>query len=131
MTFRSAKGFTLLEVLVATSILSIALLVVTQLFSAGLRGISLSKDYVAATARAEGKIKEALNDETLEEKTWSETTDDGYRFDASIRETLSDRTANIQIRLLEIAVTIYWSRGFNTKSLTLRTLRVVNKQNKT
>ncbi len=97
------KGFTLLEVLVATAILGIAVAVILQLFSANLRAISLSRDYVSASIKAEAKMKEILNsDEKISEKSFSETTDDGYRIDVSIAEALKERTENLQVKLLEI-----------------------------
>ena len=51
------KGFTLLEVLVATAILGMAIAVILQLFSANLRAIALSRDYVSASIKAEAKMK--------------------------------------------------------------------------
>lgn len=123
-----AQGFTLLEVLVSLSILGIALLVIMQIFSAGLRGISASEDYVSATAKAEAKIREALADDKIQEKSWSEITDDGFRLDTSVRETLSERTGNLQVKLLEIDVTVRWGKGMKSRSLTLSTLKTVDRQ---
>lgn len=121
-------GFTLLEVLVAISILGIALTIILQLFSANLRALSASEDYVSAVTKAEAKMREVLDDKDLSEKSWSEITDDGYRMDVSINETLKDRTDNLQVRVLEVALTVYWTRNTKNKSLTLRTMKVVNKQ---
>jgi len=121
-------GFTLLEVLVALSILGIALTIILQLFSANLRAMSASEDYVSAVTKAEAKMREVLDDKDLSEKSWSEITDDGYRMDVSINETLKDRTDNLQVRVLEVALTVYWTRNTKNKSLTLRTMKVVNKQ---
>ncbi|MFH1701884.1 MAG: prepilin-type N-terminal cleavage/methylation domain-containing protein [Nitrospirota bacterium] len=121
-------GFTLLEVLVALSILGIALTIILQLFSANLRALSASEDYVSAVTKAEAKMREVLDDKDLSEKSWSEITDDGYRVDVSINETLTERTDNLQVRLLEVALTVYWTRNTKNKSLTLRTMKVVNKK---
>jgi len=122
------SGFTLLEVLVALSILGIALTIILQLFSANLRALSASEDYVSAVTKAEAKMREVLDDKDLSEKSWSEITDNGYRMDVSINETLKDRTDNLQVRVLEVALTVYWTRNTKNKSLTLRTMKVVNKQ---
>jgi len=123
------KGFTLLEVLVATAILGIAIAVILQLFSANLRAISLSKDYVCASIKAEAKMKEILNsDEKISEKAFSETTDDGYRVDVSITDVLKERTENLQVKLLEIDLTIRWLKGTKEKSLTLSTMKVVKRE---
>jgi prepilin-type N-terminal cleavage/methylation domain-containing protein len=121
-------GFTLLEILVALALLGIAITIILQLFSANLRALSVSGNYVSAVTKAESKMREILDDANLSEKSWSEVTDDGYRFDASLTETLKDRTENLQVRLLEVALTIQWTEGSKNKSLTLKTMKVVNKQ---
>ena len=123
------KGFTLLEVLVATAILGMAIAVILQLFSADIRAISISKDYVSASIKAEVKMKEILNsDEKISEKSYSETTNDGYRVDVSITEVLKERTETLQVKLIEIDLTIRWLKGSKEKSLTLSTMKVVKKE---
>ena len=121
-------GFTLLEILVALAILGLAITIILQLFSANLRALSVSGNYVSAVTKAEAKMREILDDTNLSEKSWSEVTDDGYRFDASISETLKDRTENLQVRLLEIDMTVQWTEGLKKKSLILKTMKVLNKQ---
>lgn len=127
VSLKCSRGFTLLEVLVATAVLGIAITVVLQLFSANLRSISLSGDYITATTTAEAKMREILDDDALAEKSYSEITDDGYRMDISITDTLKERTENLEMRLLEIDLTIHWVKGIKERSFTLRTLKVVDK----
>jgi len=124
----SRRGFTLLEVLVAIALLGIAVTVVLQLFSANLRAIATSGDYISAATKAEAKMREILDDDELSEKSWSETTDDGYRLDVSINDVLKARTENLQVRLLEIDLIIHWTRETKEKSLTLRTMKMVEKK---
>lgn len=124
----SQKGFTLLEVLVALAILGIAITMIIQLFSANLRAISVSEDYVSAVTRAEAKMREIFDDEKISEKSWNETTDDGYRFDITVNDALKERTDNLQVRVFEIVLTLRWTKGTNDQSLNLKTLKVVNKQ---
>jgi prepilin-type N-terminal cleavage/methylation domain-containing protein len=124
----SRKGFTLLEVIVAIAILGIAVSVVLQLFSADLRAISTSGDYVAAATRAEAEMRNILDDKNLREASFSETTSDGYRIDVSVAEALKERTENLQVKLLRIDLTVHWIKDTREKSLTLSTMKVVNKQ---
>jgi general secretion pathway protein I len=128
LILNSHKGFTLLEVLVALALLGIAVTVVLQLFSANLRAIATSGDYISAATKAEAKMREILDDDKLSEKSWSETTDDGYRLDVSINDVLKARTENLQVRLLEIDLIIHWTKGTKGRSLTLRTLKMVEKE---
>ena len=121
-------GFTLLEILVAIALLGIAITVVLQLFSANLRAIAASEDYVSAVIKAEIKMRDVLDDKELSEKSWSETTDDGYRIDVSIYDAVKDRTENLQIRLLEVNLIIRWIKDTKEKSLTLKAMKVVEKK---
>jgi general secretion pathway protein I len=122
------RGFTLIEVLVAVSIMGIAIAVILQLFSANLRNISDSGDYVEAATRAEVKMREILDNNSLLEKSYSEITNDGYRMDVAVAETLKERTENLQVRLFEVALTVHWTKGTKEKSMTLRSMKVVRKE---
>ncbi len=123
--FREQRGFTLLEVLIATSILAIAVVVVIQLFSANLRGISLSDDYVSAVVKANIKMREVLDRGDFSEGVLSEITDDGYRIDITMTEALTERTETLPVRIFEIDLTVFWEDGIREKSFTLKTLQFV------
>lgn len=124
----SPRGFTLLEVLVATAILGIAVAVVLQLFSANLRALAVSEDYVSATKMAEAKMREVLDDAALTETSFSETTSDGYRIDVSVVNTLQERTETLPVKLLEISLTVQWTKGNRDRSLSLKTMKAVKKE---
>ena len=127
------QGFTLLEVLVAVALLGIAITVVLQLFSTDTRAISESGEYISASVSAESKMREILDmldddSENISETSYSEIIDDGYKMDVSIVEVLPERTENLQVRLLEISLTMHWMRGTHEKSFTLRTMKLLEKQ---
>lgn len=122
------RGFTLLEVLVAIALLGIAITVMLQLFSANLRAIATSEDYVSAIIKAEAKMRDVLDDQDISEKSWSETTDDGYRIDVSIYDAVKDRTENLQVKLLEINLIIRWIKDTKERSLTLKSMKVIEKK---
>jgi len=48
--------------------------------------------------------------------------------DVSIAEVLQERTENLQVRLLEVVLAVYWTKGVHEKSLTLRTMKVLEKE---
>jgi prepilin-type N-terminal cleavage/methylation domain-containing protein len=119
-----ARGFTLLEVLVAMAILVTAVTLVLQVFSAGQQGLLKAEDSVAATVRAETRLREILLDEKLQEGAWSEAAADGYRFDVTVVEVLKDRTETLSLRMLDVSLTARWQRGAREKTLTLHTSRL-------
>jgi prepilin-type N-terminal cleavage/methylation domain-containing protein len=122
------RGFTLLEVIVSLALLGIAITIILQLFSANLRALSASEDYVSAVTKAEAKMRTILDEENLTEKSWSEITDDGYKFDVSITDAVKDRTENLQVRLLEINMTVQWTKGTKARTIHLKTMKVGNKK---
>lgn len=122
------KGFTLLEILVALALLAIAVTVVIQLFSANLKAIYSSEDYINATIKADSKLREVLSDDNLSERSWSETTDDGYTIYGDVYKTLKERTEDLNLDLLEIDLTVRWMVGSREKSINLRTIKVVSKK---
>jgi len=126
--FFCRAGFTLLEVLVATALLGIAVAVILQLFSTNLRALSASEDFVHASIKAETKMREVLDNDNPSETSFSETTDDGYRTDVWIKDTLKERTENIEMQLFQIDVTVHWTKGAKERSFTLRSLKAVRKQ---
>ena len=122
------KGFTLLEVLIATAILAIAIAVVIQLFSADLRGIALSDGYVSAVIKANMKMREVLDNGNFSEGVMSEVTDDGYRIDITMAEALTERTETLPVRIFEIDLTVFWNDGIKEKSYSLKTMQFVQSE---
>lgn len=122
------KGYTLLEIVVALSILSIAITVILQLFSINLKAISRSEEFVHALIQAEMKMRELLQSEDLLEDTWQETTNRGHRLDISIVEILKDRTENLQFSLMEVNLTISWTDRLSNKSYTIKSYKTVAKK---
>ena len=107
--------------------LGIALTVVLQIFSANLRNIASAEDYVFASAKAAARMREILDNDKLSETTWTETTRDGYSMDVSVSELLKDKTSSLPTKLLQVDLTIHWLKGKRDKSLTLRTIKTVER----
>ncbi len=121
-------GFTLLEVLVALSILGIALTVILQVFSADLRNIKKAADYDEAAAKAAVRLRSIVEYEVPDKPaSWTENTQDGYTMTVSVDDYLQDRTENLRVKMLQIELTIQWPDGKKSKSLTLRTLKTVDR----
>lgn len=128
MIFGKKDGFTLLEVLVAFVLLVMTVTVILQLFSANIKALSRSEDYASAVVRAESKMREILDTETLSENVWTETSEDGYRFDISITRAYEERTRDLSLKVLEIVLTASWTQSGKNKSLTLNTMKTVRPQ---
>lgn len=121
------SGFTLLEILVSIAIIGIAVTIIFQLFSANLRAISVSGDYVSVVAMAEEKMREILDNEELSEESRSDATENGYRIDYSVSKVMEEKTGNLQVEVFQIDMSIYWTEGLKNRSMKLSTLKTVEK----
>jgi len=122
------SGFTLLEILVAFSLIGIIMVVVMQIFSAGMRSLALSDGYVNASAHAEAIMRNILEDDDFPKVTLSGSTPDGYRFNGAITKAYGERTQALNVELYDVRLTVYWNDGVRERSLSLDTLKVTGKQ---
>jgi general secretion pathway protein I len=121
-------GFTLLEVLVALTILSISVIFVIQLFAANLRSLSISEEYVHAAMKGEEKMSEVTLNPDLDVGAWSDVTGEGYSINGIITEVMGERTEELGVRLLKIDMTIEWKGRRAEKSISLSTMKAVKKK---
>lgn len=126
-TMANPKGFTLLEVLVSLAIMAIAVTLLLQLFSADLRAVSRAGDMTWASVKADAGMKKILDELSPVATSWREATEDGYRMDVSIAEVLTERTETLPFRLMEVSLTVGWTEGRKEKSLSLKTLKMVDR----
>ena len=107
--------------------MAIAVTLVVQLFSANLRSVVRSGDITSAAVRGDSRIREILTEPFPAEKAWSETTEDGYQMDVAIAQVIKERTDNLPVQLMEVVLTIRWMEGMKGKSLSLKTVKMVEK----
>ena len=127
---QGAQGFSLLEVLVAFSVLSLTLAVVLQIFSTGLRAGVLSEEYARATALAESKLAELGRLGPIQETTEEGAFDEIYRWQLDVNPPdWWEEVEREQIPVIpyEVHVTVLWTGPNRQRSLRLSTLRVVPK----
>lgn len=120
-------GFTLLEVLVALSIISVAIVLILQLYSSNLRAVSISGDISTVAARGDSRMREILAESSLKETSWRETTEDGYDMEVSIAEVLKERTDNLPVKMMEVSLTLRWHEGSKERSLYLKAQKMIDK----
>lgn len=123
-----SRGFTLLEILVAFVILAVTVTVILQLFSANLKTLWMSDDYVTAATLADAKMREVLESGMLRENTSSETTPQGYRMDVVVAEALEKRTENLTWKMYEVALKVSWQKEGKNRAISVRTLRTAKRE---
>jgi type II secretion system protein I len=111
------KGYLLVEVLIALSILAIGILAVTRSFSTTIFANTYGKDYLLATMLAQGKLSEVESDPHLSFGTTN----------GNFGGTYADRRWQLEIspapeNLAKVILTVSWQRRSRDYQLRLRTL---------
>ena len=78
-------GFTLLEVLVAFTLLALAMGIIMQVFSRGVNGADLADHYAKAATLAESKLAGVGIEEPLSEGDFNGQFDDNFAWTMSVR----------------------------------------------
>jgi general secretion pathway protein I len=128
------RGFSLLEILVAFSILALSLGVLMQIFSGSLRNADVTRDQAQAVALAQSLLASAGVETTLIPGESAGVLDDRFhwvrRVSLIVEEPRPGETAAVRkalpLDLLEVAVRVAWGGDSRLpeKVLTLTTLRV-------
>ena len=119
------NGFTLMEILVAMMILSIALVIIFHQFSGALNGGHVSESYTRAVWHAREKMDEVLLYATLSEDVQAGDFGDGYRWRYRIEQATSGPRLNLQgFADLTVTVWVSWEQGSSTKQLEISTLTI-------
>ena len=115
-------GFTLLEVLIALAILSLAIVASIQGFAQGLRLLKLSGDHQRAAIVADEKAREVV----VPEGGHDEGTEGPFAWERTVRVVEAPDLAPLgqvaHFRVYEIAVTVRWDERRHLEVATLRTV---------
>ena len=124
---RRERGFTLLEIMVSLVLICLVVVSVIQLSSANLRNLSTSDDRIETLRRASEKMRQVLDGDLSEDKTWNDVDDDGYSYDITVTETLKERTDALAVKFLEITVSAHYTKDNRSKRMILQTAKLVSK----
>lgn len=121
---KHARGFTLLEVLVAFAILSLSLAGVFQVFSGSLRAVRVGEEYAHATALARMRLAELGVAEWPTVGTLDGEDEEGYRWRVDVEEMRDAPVTPGPTGLVPVAVvvSVEWGRG-DGRSVRLSTIR--------
>lgn len=118
----NARGFTLLEVLVALAILGVAVVACIQGFAGGLRLLKLSGDHQHAMLIADEKVREVV----APEETREDGTADRFQWTRTVSKVetpeLRDIARPIPWTVYQIDVRVRWDERREVRLTTLRTV---------
>ena len=126
-TAQNNRGFTMIEIVVALLVLSIASAVIFEGFSVGFRNARTADDFTQAVLIAQSKLAPAgvseplspgvTSGDELDKYTWTVTVD-------AIEVVTDDAATPSQLRPFSVAVDVVWSDGATERTVSLSTLRL-------
>ena len=123
---QGAEGFTLLEVLVATALMGVVLVVLLQVLTSAIRAQEAAQGHMQALLVAEKVLQENCDASSLAAATY-QGRDGGFNYlvRVSPQYELSNPQINQLIMCSLIQVTVSWLERGQTKSLSLETIRTM------
>lgn len=118
------KGFSLLEILVAFTIMAIALGILLKIFSSGVNTAIIAEDYTVATQIAESLMAKAGVEEALDEGEKSGVEVDKYRWQVKI-ENSENVEEESDVDLMDVQVVVSWGGDEkNSRMVELNTVKL-------
>ncbi len=122
-------GFSLLEILIAFSILAFSLGILLNIFSGGLRRTLVAEEYQQAVTIAQSILSKVGIEEELQEGEKQGEIQEKYLWTQNIQafgdEELDPET--MSIIPYQVTVTVEWQAGTNNRQVELITLRLSGK----
>ena len=124
---KSQSGFTLIEVVVAMTILVMFLVPILGAISGGMKNISTAKRRSVALMLAQNKMMElemmpVPEAEGVEEGDFPEFPDYRWQYDAIKTPDLELMEETIGLIGMEIHLSVFWKEGESEKSISIKTL---------
>ena len=127
----AGRGFTLVETLVAVSILAISLVVLLQLFSGGLKSSRVSDEYTRGIFYAREKMDEILLARELSPGIIGGEYDDGFKWRAEAQplDIQEAKDVKLPVRAFNIKVAVTWGAGEREKEFAMSAIKLVRQSN--
>lgn len=121
-------GFSLLEILIAFSILAFALTILLNIFSSGLRHAMVFEEYQQAIVIAQSRLATTGVEEALDNATQQGNVQEKYfwsvRAKALNLDKLSVDSEQASVLPYQVTVTVQWLAGRNNRQLELTTIKL-------
>jgi len=125
----SPTGFTLIEVMVTLAILGIALTVIIELFSGGLRLAKKSEDYSRAVFYGRQLLEELCLQNEISEKEETGEFEGDYTWKYQMKPVSvlidEDDDRGFSLKVFNVKVVVFWHSGGIEKNINFETLKTV------
>ena len=118
------KGFSLLEILVAFSILAVSLGILLKIFSSGVKTAMIAEEYTVATQIAESLMAKTGIEEPLVVGEYSGTEVDKYHWRVTVENSPNPADDEEDAGLLAVRVIVQWGdNDRNRRAVELNTVK--------
>ena len=119
---RAERGFTLLEVMIATAILGLTFTLAMELLATGVRSAKASEEYIQAALLARQKMAQVVVTSSLDGSADAGELGGGFRWVSEIQPLPQEE--ELPARLYQVRVRVTWPGRRGEKSLDLYTMRM-------
>lgn len=122
-----SEGFTLIEVVVAFTILAFVIAATTNIFSTGFANIGVSDRYATAALLAQSRLAGIGVESPLTEGVSTGSFGEGFEWRNVVRAVRGiDDEATRRRRVIpyDVEVTVFWRDGSESRSVSLATVRL-------
>ena len=126
-----ASGFSLLEVLVAFSVMSFSLTAILSIYSTAFQSSNSAERFAIATQLVESKLKEISVASVLQEGIETSTPTEQYVWRATARALNwqgSTGSEDHPLRPYEITVSAFWTEAGHDHEVSISTVRLTSEQ---
>lgn len=132
MKINKQQGFSLLEILVAFSILAVSLSILLNIFASGLNSVGVAEEYTVAVQIAESLMAKTGVETPLQAgESSGEVNHDKYRWQVIVQPYQFSPdgmdTSTLNTTLFKVSVTVNWGDEPHVRQVKLVTLKLVNK----
>jgi len=124
---RRIQGYTLIEILVAMTILAMSLTVLFRIFSTGLLNVDVSADYARAVIVAETQLAAAGLDAELRQGQTEGAVDERFYWLRTVENyTLAGQSGNQELPIAAFLVTVAveWEHRGHTRQVSLNSIQL-------
>ena len=126
------QGFSLLEILIAFSILAFSLTILLNIFSGGLRSTIVSEEYQQAVIIAQSRLAAAGVEEPLDNGVQSGEVEEKYFWTVQMQAFNLDKMGldaeQQKVVPYLVTVTVEWEAGRNNRQFELTTIKLTKEQ---
>ena len=130
--WHSQQGFSLLEILIAFSILAFSLTILLNIFSGGLRRTMVSEEYQQAVIIAQSKLAAVGIEEPLDEGMQDGEIEGKYFWTVQVQafnlEAMGLDLEEEKVLPYQVTVSVEWAAGRDKRRFELTTIKLAKEQ---